>query len=131
MSAPVRPLAGRLWHLALQVADLGAMERFYVEVLGFAVEWKPDPDNVYLTTGRDNLALHRGAAGTETRLGHLGLVVGEADHVDAWAAWLRSRGVSLTAEPRTHRDGARSLYFRDPEGNLVQLIHHPPLAPYV
>ena len=37
------------------------MKRFYVDVLGFAVEWEPDPDNVYLTSGRDNLALHRAA----------------------------------------------------------------------
>jgi hypothetical protein len=30
--------------------------------------------------------------------------------------------------PRTHRDGARSFYCRDPEGNLVQMIYHPPIA---
>ena len=32
-------------------------------LLGFAVEWEPDPDNVYLTSGCDNLALHRALRG--------------------------------------------------------------------
>ena len=27
--------------------------------MGMQVEWRPDPDNVYLTSGNDNLALHR------------------------------------------------------------------------
>ncbi len=26
--------------------------------MGYEVEWRPDPDNVYLHGGRDNLALH-------------------------------------------------------------------------
>ena len=45
------------------------MKAFYVDVLGFRVEWEPDPDNVYLTSGVDNLALHRapGAAGARAR----------------------------------------------------------------
>ena len=37
------------------------MRRFYVDLLGFAVEWEPDADNVYLSSGIDNLALHRAA----------------------------------------------------------------------
>ena len=46
-------------HVALYVADLAAAERFWVDVMGYAVEWRPDPDNVYLCGARDNLALHR------------------------------------------------------------------------
>ena len=48
--------------------------------------------------------------------------------MDAWAAFLENRGVALDAQPRTHRDGARSCYFSDPDGNQVQIIHHPPIA---
>jgi hypothetical protein len=50
------------------------------------------------------------------------------EHVDQWAAWLESRGVALDTRPRTHRDGARSFYARDPEGNRIQFIWHPPIA---
>jgi catechol 2,3-dioxygenase-like lactoylglutathione lyase family enzyme len=130
-----RPSHAGLRHLALNVRDLAAMKRFYVDVLGFAIEWEPDPDNVYLTSGIDNLALHRStapAAGAPANdhgaLDHLGLIVRSADDVDAWAAYLEGHGVTLDARPRTHRDGARSCYFSDPDGNKVQIIHHPPIS---
>ena len=98
------------------------MKHFYTEVLGFVVEWEPDSDNVYLTSGADNLALHRAGpdrAGGDGRLDHLGLLVRQADDVDRWAAYLDEHDVPLTARPRTHRDGARSLYLLDPDGNTV------------
>jgi catechol 2,3-dioxygenase-like lactoylglutathione lyase family enzyme len=134
-----RPPHAGLRHLALNVRDLPAMKRFYVDLLGFAVEWEPDPDNIYLSSGIDNLALHRAgdtapAGGTATAapsagaLDHLGLIVRSADDVDRWAAFLEGNGVSLSAKPKTHRDGARSCYFKDPDGNSVQIIHHPPIS---
>jgi catechol 2,3-dioxygenase-like lactoylglutathione lyase family enzyme len=128
-----RPSHLGLRHLALNVRRMAEMKAFYVERLGFQVEWEPDPQNVYLTSGRDNLALHQaggqepGPAG-EGALDHLGLVVASADQVDAWAAFLESEGVALDMRPKTHRDGARSCYFRDPDGNRVQIIHHPPIS---
>jgi catechol 2,3-dioxygenase-like lactoylglutathione lyase family enzyme len=36
--------------------------------------------------------------------------------------------VTLDARPRTHRDGARSCYVSDPDGNKIQIIHHPPIS---
>ncbi len=144
-----RPTHAGLRHLALNVRDLEAMRRFYTDVLGFAVEWEPDPDNVYLSSGIDNLALHRSthpstpltagpstlpatareaAAAVKSTLDHLGLIVRAAEDVDRWAAFLEGRGVTMDAKPRTHRDGARSCYFRDPDGNSVQIIHHPPIS---
>ena len=44
-----RPKHAGLRHLALNTRNLEAMQRFYVDFLGFAIEWQPDPDNVYLT----------------------------------------------------------------------------------
>jgi catechol 2,3-dioxygenase-like lactoylglutathione lyase family enzyme len=132
-----RPTHAGLRHLALNVRDLPAMKRFYVELLGFVVEWEPDPDNVYLSSGLDNLALHRSTALTTDRsasaggagaLDHLGLIVRTPDEVDRWATFLESAGVPMSAKPKTHRDGARSCYFKDPDGNSVQVIHHPPIS---
>ncbi len=60
-------------------------------------------------------------------LDHLGLIVRTADDVDRWAAFLEEKGVTLDAKPKTHRDGARSCYFSDPDGNKIQIIHHPPI----
>ena len=133
MSKMNRPEHAGLRHLALKVRDLDSMRRFYVDLLGFAVEWEPDADNVYLSSGADNLALHRGAGvgslpSDSCPLDHLGLIVRTADDVDRWAAFLESRGVTMDAPPRTHRDGARSCYLRDPDGNSVQIIHHPSVS---
>ena len=100
--------------------------------MGYAVEWRPDPENVYLHGARDNLALHRQgeakAGAGESRLDHIGIAVAAPGDVDAWAAYLTSKNVVLKTQPKTHRDGSRSIYFHGPEGLLVQIIHHPPLV---
>jgi catechol 2,3-dioxygenase-like lactoylglutathione lyase family enzyme len=125
-----RPTHLGLRHLALNVRDLDGMKRFYQDLLGFVVEWEPDADNIYLTSGADNLALHRSTKeiGAASPLDHLGLIVREPEDVDRWAAFLEERGVTMAARPRTHRDGARSCYFHDPDGNSVQVIFHPPIS---
>jgi catechol 2,3-dioxygenase-like lactoylglutathione lyase family enzyme len=134
-----RPRHAGLRHLALNVQRLDEMKTFYVDLLGFAIEWQPDADNIYLSSGIDNLALHRSsslAAGRAAEapasnagaLDHLGLIVRSADDVDRWADYLEGHGVIIDARPKTHRDGARSCYFRDPDGNHVQIIHHPPIS---
>jgi catechol 2,3-dioxygenase-like lactoylglutathione lyase family enzyme len=126
------PLLG-IRHVALFVPDLAAAERFWTEVMGYVVEWRPDAGNVYLCSGSDNLALHQAAA-TEAlgagpqRLDHLGLAVPAPEDVDTWAAHLARHGVTLDAAPRGHRDGSRSFYFRAPDGTLIQIIYHRPLA---
>lgn len=124
------PLIG-IRHVALFSADLEASERFWVDVMGYTVEWRPDPDNVYLSAGTDNLALHRPAAPVRPgpdRLDHIGLAVPRPEDVDAWADHLARHGATIVAPPKQHRDGSRSLYFRDPGGIAVQIIHHGPLS---
>ncbi len=126
-----RPAHLGLRHLALLSRAFDEMKRFYIDRLGFRVEWEPDLDNIYLTSGTDNLALHRAGADVQAeggRLDHLGLLVREPSDVDRWAAYLDEHGVPLTTRPRTHRDGARSLYLFDPDGNTIQIIHHPPIS---
>ncbi|WP_414728890.1 VOC family protein [Zhongshania aliphaticivorans] len=121
-----------LRHLALFVANFDETLHFYTELLGMAVEWQPDPDNIYLCSGCDNLALHRYQGGERPlagqRLDHLGFIIDDIADVDAWHAFLLENGVAIKAEPRTHRDGARSFYCLDPDGNLVQMIYHPPIS---
>ncbi len=123
-----------LRHLALNVRDMAASERFYVKLLGMAVEWRPDPDNLYLSSGPDNLALHKAAAGgfdeSAQRLDHIGFFLDAPEAVDRWFAFLDSEGVRMRNAPRTHRDGARSFYCYDPDGTVVQIIYHPPVAAY-
>ena len=130
-----RPSHCGVRHLALTTHNLEEMTRFYTEFLGFRVEWAPDPDNVYLTSGADNLAFHRAVEISDKKrsrsrepLDHFGLLVRNATDVDAWAEYLLANGAKLDNPPKTHRDGARSCYFSDPDGNQVQVIHHPPIV---
>ncbi|MEK6532699.1 MAG: VOC family protein, partial [Nitrospirota bacterium] len=53
------PLHRGLRHLALRVTDLPKSRRFYEDLLGMKVVWEPDADNVYFSSGSDNLALHQ------------------------------------------------------------------------
>nr|WP_238525333.1 VOC family protein [Methylovorus sp. MP688] len=119
-------------HVALFVHDLEACLHFYRDVVGMVEEWQPDPDNIYLTSGNDNVALHRLAADKTLdgpqRLDHLGFILRTPEDVDAWDAHLTANAVRIAQAPKTHRDGARSLYCFDPCGNLVQFIYHPPIS---
>lgn len=119
-----------LRHVALNIVDLDAAEHFYVKLLGMEVEWRPDPDNVYLTSGNDNLALHRvpDRGSFAQALDHIGFILESPEAVDEWYEFLLGHDVRMKTAPRTHRDGARSFYCLDPDGNTVQMIHHPPLA---
>jgi len=118
-------------HVALFVEDLEVCLRFYVDLLGMQVEWQPDADNYYLTSGSDNLALHRSskkAAESGQRLDHIGFMIRSAAEVDQWHDHLAGNGIRILQPPKTHRDGARSFYCADPAGNLVQIIYHPPIS---
>jgi catechol 2,3-dioxygenase-like lactoylglutathione lyase family enzyme len=115
---------------------MAAMERFYCDVLGYEVEWRPSAEELYITRGEDNVALHARRASVsahpastpDSRLDHIGLLMDRPEHVDAWAKYLEEKGIKLDTAPRTHRDGARSFYLRDPEGNRLQFLYHPPIS---
>lgn len=130
---PVSPSRPGFHHAALRVAEIARSERFYVEAFDMRVEWRPDADNVYLTGGADNLALHRVDRLRDPRepdasLDHLGFVVRERDDVDRFATRLQARGVAFLHPVKDHRDGARSCYVLDPDGNTIQILFHPPLS---
>ena len=131
MSKPLpRPKHAGLRHVALNVLDLPAMEAFYVDLLGFEIEWRPDPENLYLCSGVDNLALHvvRDIGGKSQKLDHIGIIVDEMVEVDQWYAFLLENKVKMATQSKTHRDGARSFYCYDPQGTVVQVIFHPPIS---
>lgn len=129
------PLLG-LHHTAVYVADdrYDATLRFYREGMGMRTDWEPDDAAVYLTSGADNLALHRVDAVDRTHpaLDHLGLMVPDRAAVDAWYARLSSQaeqlGIEILGKPRLHRDGASSFYLLDPAGNKLQIVHIPSIS---
>ena len=115
-----------LRHVALNVFDVDACAKFYVEIFNMKIDWQPDADNIYLTSGYDNLALHRVEKcerdRATQRLDHIGFFVESPEAVDEWFIFLKQKNIKIIHEPKTHRDGTRSLYCADPEGNVIQVI---------
>jgi|SRR5687767_3970900 len=117
-----------LRHVALNVRDPQASKRFYSECFGMSVVWEPDPDNVYLSSGADNLALHRSAAKGPGALDHMGFIVSSREDVDRLAADFARRGVTIAHAVKDHRDGSRSFYCLDPDGISIQVLFEPTLS---
>ena len=128
------PLQG-LRHLALRVRDIRKAKDFYLRIFGMKVVWEPDPQNCYLSSGIDSLALHEvapsadGQAATPTSpLDHFGFIAADPQAVDAWAAWAEHNGVTIVKPVKRHRDGSYSFYLADPDGNTIQILYEPTIS---
>ena len=129
------PLQG-LRHLALRVRDIRKSKDFYLRIFGMKVVWEPDPQNCYLSSGTDNLALHEvptmpaeGEAPTmASPLDHFGFIAGNPQVVDTWAAWAEQNGVPIVTPVKRHRDGSYSFYLADPDGNTIQILYEPTIS---
>jgi catechol 2,3-dioxygenase-like lactoylglutathione lyase family enzyme len=129
------PLQG-LRHLALRVRDIRKAKDFYLRVFGMQVVWEPDPQNCYLSSGIDNLALHEMPPASPAEqastpippLDHFGFIAANPQVVDAWAAWAELNGVTIVKPPKRHRDGSYSFYLADPDGNTIQILYEPTIS---
>ncbi len=126
------PLVG-LWHLALKVQNLTRSRAFYQDILGMEVVWEPDSENLYLSLGKDNLALHQIPQGTSLLqdaghpLDHFGFMIADKEGVDISATKMTDAGIDIVKPVRLHRDGSYSFYVKDPDGNLIQFLYDPHL----
>lgn len=134
------PLHRGLRHLALRVTNLSRSRQFYEQLLGFQAVWEPDSENVYFSSGTDNLALHQISKSemesydrTKTQLlDHMGVILDSPQAVDQLyqhiAPTIEAMGGRIAKEPKQHRDGSYSFYFADPDGNLIQALYEPSIS---
>ncbi len=135
-----QPLHRGLRHIALRVTNLKRSRIFYEQLLGMRVVWEPDSDNVYFSSGTDNLALHQISAGElpaydppkSQLLDHVGVILDSPQAVDRMygemTPKIESLGGRIAKEPKQHRDGSYSFYFSDPDGNVVQALYEPTIS---
>jgi catechol 2,3-dioxygenase-like lactoylglutathione lyase family enzyme len=109
------------------VRDMAAMRHFYEDVLGFGLDRKLSEGWFEYRIGNNTLALARPGrtaadapvpAGTAAL--QLAFRVAPAE-VDQCADELVKKGVALMSPPTNHAFGHRTLFFRDPDGNLLEV----------
>jgi len=114
---------------ALYVDDLERAGAFYRDVLGLPQVMKKEGRHVFFRVGEGLLLVFdpetsqtggavpaHGAEGA----GHVALGINWAD-LDAWRERLRDYRIDIEQEV-DWPPGGKSLYFRDPDGNSVELI---------
>ena len=99
----------------LRVADFAASLAFYVDALGFGVDWKEDMGYAGLRRGRATLMLcadDQGQPGTWCYIG--------VDDVDALFDELQGKNVPVRHPPTNYPWGARELQIADPDGHVLR-----------
>jgi catechol 2,3-dioxygenase-like lactoylglutathione lyase family enzyme len=114
----------------IYVNDLQAAELFYGTILGLSVIGKEPSRHVFFRVGEASVLLAFVAETTlkddqlpshgATGPGHFALGI-ETESLDAWRKRLEGHGVTIENEVEWPK-GGKSLYFRDPAGNLVELV---------
>ncbi len=131
---PARPTLNGVVETALVVEDVARATRFYQEIFSFDVllqngrlcALNVKPRQVLLLFQRggslDDIQLPGGVlpGGMDAEgRGHMAFAIA-AEQLEPWQSWLGQNAVPIESTLRWERGGT-SLYFRDPDGNLLEL----------
>jgi catechol 2,3-dioxygenase-like lactoylglutathione lyase family enzyme len=107
---------------------MAAMRRFYEDILGFPLLRELSRGWIEYRVGDNTLPLarpSRTAADVPTPNGSASLQLAfkvSAPEVDQCAHKLVRQGVNLISPPTDQAFGHRTLFFRDPDGNLLEVF---------
>ena len=127
------PRLNRIVETALYVDDLERARAFYEDKLGLAPLLKTKTLFAYDVGGANVLLLFQRGASLQTQSApggtipphdgngplHIAFAI-DADELPAWEARLEERGIAVEGRMQWERGGT-SLYFRDPDGHLLEL----------
>ena len=120
--------ARRLGHVVLNVRDAAKSKEFYTRTLGLRVAHEDlQRGTVFLSFGREHhdLALFQMATGeppdaTQPGLHHMAWQLGNFEELQA--AYRELKAIGVPVESTVEHNVTRSVYFRDPDGNRVELF---------
>ena len=127
------PRLNRIVETALYVDDLDRARTFYEDKLGLAPLLKTKTLFAYDVGGANVLLLFRRGASLQTQSAaggtipphdgsgplHIAFAI-DADDLPAWEARLNELDIAVEGRMQWERGGT-SLYFRDPDGHLLEL----------
>ncbi|HET9716282.1 MAG TPA: VOC family protein [Pseudolabrys sp.] len=118
---------------AIHTENMARARAFYEGILGLKPIYTDERLSAYAVAGRDVLLLFRKGATGETVVLPSGTIPGhggdgslhvafaiEKDELAGWEAHLISSGVAIEGRNQWSR-GGQSIYFRDPDGHLLEL----------
>ncbi len=115
-------------HTAIASPDLNRLAQWYVEKLGFVVNYRSSsgkalflkaPNGSMIEVIESNANPRHAADMKEPGLRHMALAVAD---FDAAYESLKAAGVEFIAE-KASSGGNTTAFFRDPEGNILHLLH--------
>jgi catechol-2,3-dioxygenase len=124
-------------HVLLRVADQDASKRFYRDALGFGLaEEDPEHGGVFMTLGENFHTLDIGQhpnpkeaprpQRNQIGLAHIAFQVGSHTALREAYVHLLENGVEIMRA--TNHVNQRSIYFADPDGNVLEIYYELPHA---
>ncbi len=114
-------------YTVILVREMRAMRAFYEDTLGFTLSRELSPNWIEYKIGNNILALSKpGLTANDVPLPNgsaaiqLAFLVSPSE-VDQCASELVEQGIDLVSPPTNRDFGHRTLFFRDPDGNLLEI----------
>ena len=129
-----RPPVQGMLEFGLYVKDVSRAAAFYHTLFGFPVLVSKERFAALDVEGKQILLLFKHGASSEPNnvpgglvpphdsegTSHVAFAIQQSD-VQRWERWLREQDVEVESEVEWER-GGRSLYFRDPDGHLLEVV---------
>jgi catechol 2,3-dioxygenase-like lactoylglutathione lyase family enzyme len=133
-------LDAKPYAVTISVENIDEQARWYRETLGFSEVARQTGDRTGLAyailerggyhielvhDGRARSGVFRPDPPAHTTLFGVTQLVFETTDLAGLKTALAARGATITGDVQQGKDGARSVFLRDPEGNLVQFLQRP------